>query len=174
MNEKLKTVIGEIINEIKETDTFGEWTKSLESEIKKIFPKSAVYVGLDSGIGKHITIFFTIGKDKSEYANKIEHNDPARHILMIHLNDDVTNDSSLPDKMALELVTGGSILVAPPKDSFLAFGRAKIGFRKKTGTPNQIFKHVINYFKKMKTVWLANKNNLGGGSDTNKILQKKY
>jgi len=44
--------------------------------------------------------------------------------------------------------------------SYMAYGRVKFGWRKKTGTPEQLLKHLDNYFKKMRKVVDANKDNL--------------
>lgn len=42
----------------------------------------------------------------------------------------------------------------------MAFGRKKIGWRKKTDTPEKIIVHFTNYFKKVKKVLMDNKDKL--------------
>ncbi len=49
--------------------------KTLEKKIKSIFPNSNVICKYDENIINGITIWFTFGKDKSEYANGISQND---------------------------------------------------------------------------------------------------
>ena len=163
----------ELLKELEpKNKTLNDWCADLESKIKTIFPKSMIWVKVVE-ISKHVVVIeFSIGKNKSEYDWGQVDNDPARHKFIIHLPNGVTGNSELPDKMQIKLLIGGSVVIKPPKGSHYSIGRAKVGFRNKTGKPDAIFKHVIDYFTKLKTVWKANVKNL---SDAHaKLVGKKY
>jgi hypothetical protein len=81
-------------------------------------------------------------------ANKISQNDIGHHILGIH---DIGNGV-----FSVDCLAGVGIYTKPEKGSFLAFGRTKAGWRKKTTTrETQIAEHVAAYFKRLEAVLLA-------------------
>jgi hypothetical protein len=61
-----------------------------------------------------------------------------------------TEGHFIKDKIVAELSVGGGIKVDPEPGSHMAFGRVKIGWRKKTATPEKMIKGMQDYFKKMK------------------------
>jgi hypothetical protein len=148
----------------------SEFISSLESAIKKSFPKSLVRVQASKNLGSSIGVTFALGKDKSEWANGIIHNDPLHHVLMIGWNE-FAEDAFLKDKITLDKPNiGGSLKVLPEEGSYMAFGRVKLGFRKKTAPPEGIVKHLGNYFKKVKGIL---KDNIDRLTDEDRIIAKK-
>jgi len=131
--------------------TVDEFVKKLESTIKKIFPKSYVNAYASTNLGSSIMLTFALGKDKSEWAGGYMDNDPLLHKFMIGWNS-FTEGHFIKDKIQAEISQGGSLRVNPEEGSRMAYGRAKIGWRKKTASPDKIIIHFENYFKKAKKV----------------------
>lgn len=155
------TVINKIDNYLNEVKTMkvDDFVNKLDSIIRKHFPKSHVNVQVSKNLGKEIDVFFTLGKNKSEWVNKIAENDPLYHRFMLAWNAFEDNEFT-KDKFEAELSVGGSLKVLPGPKSYMAFDRVKIGWRKKTGTPEAILKHFDNYFNKMKKVLKDNFDNM--------------
>lgn len=147
------------LNEASGLMTVDEFVKKLEATVKKIFPKSFIQVYASTNLGSSITFKFALGKDKSEWNNGIIQNDPLFHVWMIGWNS-FTDGHFIKDKIEAELSVGGSLAVRPEEGSYMAQGRAKIGWRKKTAPPDKIIQHFDGYFKKMKKVLKDNKDNL--------------
>lgn len=139
---------------ITDVDTFVD---AIDSTIRKIFPKSYINVKYSERLTKSIGISFTIGNGKSEYANGIINNDPAHHTFHIWLDKMV--DGVLPPKVVTEIGTGGTLYVKD-ETGRMAFNTIKVGWRKKTGTPQQTVKHFDTYFKKLMKAFVDNKENL--------------
>lgn len=139
--------------------TVDEFIKKLEDGVKKIFPRSFIQIYSGKNLGSSITFKFALGKDKSEWNNGIIHNDPLFHVWMIGW-ESFQDNGFTKDKIPAELSIGGSLAVRPQEGSYMAQGRAKIGWRKKTAPPDKIIQHFIAYFKKMKKVLVDNKDNL--------------
>jgi hypothetical protein len=149
---KLKNYLNENEKVLNEgTMTVDEFTAKLKSTIKKHFPKSKVEAWSSTNLGSSISLSFALGKDKSEWVNGIIENDPLLHRFMIGWNS-FAEGRFIKDKIQAELTIGGSMLVEPEEGSRMAYGRKKIGWRKKTDTPEKIITHFDNYFKKMKKV----------------------
>lgn len=165
--DKIDLFLNTNLNESIDADDF---VTKIQKTISKIFSKSFVKVNLSKRLGKTIQISFLLGKDKSEWINGIPENDPMKHMLFIWL-DRMGDDNILPDKIGIELSQGGDLTVRPKEGSHLAYDRVKIGWRKKTGTPEQILKHIDNYFKKAKQVLLKNKDRM---SSSHSHLVNKY
>ena len=72
---KLKSYLKENYTINEATMTVDEFTKNLESTIKKIFPKSFVRARASTNLGSSISLMFALGKDKSEWTNGIIEND---------------------------------------------------------------------------------------------------
>lgn len=164
--EKLKKKVKNL-SEATEADDFAG---KIQKTIEKIFPKSFVHVRFKKNLGKSIQISFLLGKDKSEWINGIPENDPMKHMFFIWL-DRMGDDNIIPDKISIELSQGGSLYVMPKEGSHLAYDSVKIGWRKKTGTPEQILKHIDDYFKKAMKVLKNNKDRM---DDRHSHLAKKY
>lgn len=74
-NERLMEAYNKVF-EAKGPMKVSEFMSALESAIKKSFPKSLVRVQASKNLGSSIGVVFALGKDKSEWANGIIHNDP--------------------------------------------------------------------------------------------------
>ena len=148
----------EIINEAS-TMTVDEFVKNLESAIKKIFPKSFIQVYADTNLGSSITFKFALGKDRSEWTNGIIQNDALFHVFMIGWNS-FKEGTFIKDKIVADLSVGGSLKVSPSEGSRYAFEKIKIGWRKKTATPEKMISSMADYFKKVKDVLMKNKDRL--------------
>jgi len=165
----LEKIDNYLTKNLNESTNAVEFAETIQNTIRKNFSKSFVNVNLSNRLGKSIQISFLLGKDKSEWASGIAENDPMKHMLFIFLGK-MGEDNILPDKIKIELSQGGSLAVKS-ENPHLAFDRVKIGFRKKTGTPEQILKHIDNYFKKAKQVLLKNKDRM---ATSHSHLANKY
>lgn len=155
---------------IEPSDEIQKFLDNVESAFKKEF-KNGYYLGrLEKGLGSpHLYFHFSLIGDTKDLSGGYRDNDPMQHKMMIH--DPIKlEDGSTMEKMTIELIVGGSLSVKPDADSYLAMGRVKFGWRKKSGSLSQIEKHLIDYFKKMKKVVDANKENIYGASK----IDKKY
>mgnify|MGYP003645844243 CR=1 FL=1 len=131
-----------------------EWGAAIEKEYKKHFPKGKFSAKDHKGLGRYLSVSFGI-QDPKKWANDIAGNDPALHSILLDLNDDGT----FPTKITADMGQGGSMAIKST-NPHMAYGRVKFGWRKKTGTPDQLLKHMTNYFAKMKKVVDANQDNL--------------
>lgn len=147
-----------LVNEASQM-TVDEFVKALEAEVKKSFPKSYISVRASTNLGASIMFQFALGKDKSQWTNGIIQNDPLFSSWMIGWNS-FTEGHFIKDKIEAELSTGGSLKVNPDPGSHMALGSVKIGWRKKTDTPEKIVKYFGNYFKKVQTTLKANKDRM--------------
>ena len=124
-----------------------ELAAQLESAIKAVFPNSAVKAVFTDNISPTITIWFALQGDKSKHENGIVHNDPMYSLYFIH---GLGADGSVPEKITIDSSDGGSVAVKPDPGSMMAYGRLKLGWRKKTGSPADIVRHVAKYFTNAK------------------------
>ena len=136
-----------------------EFVSKLESEIKKVFPNSFIRAYASTSLGASIHLTFALGNGKSEWPNGIIQNDVLHHSFMIGWNS-FTEGHFIKDKIEADLSVGGSLKVEPEKGSYMAFGRVKTGWRKKTDTPEKIITYIGNYFKKVKQVLKNNKDRI--------------
>ena len=95
---------------------------------------------------KAIYIVTALEKDISKVPHKIWMNDRAFQKFFVY---GVNEDDTLQGKLQAELIQGGKLLVKPEPGSHMAFGSVKFGWRKKSGTPDQIVRHFGNYFKRV-------------------------
>lgn len=137
--------------------TAAELTRAIESAIRKHFPKSALRVGFSHNLKPGISIMFAIAGGKDEVPNGIMQNDLSYTTAFIWGTD---KEGNLEPTLQFDPSQGGSIMVKPPEGSHLAFGSVKAGLRKKKGTPEQVLKHIDNYFAKLLKTLKANKDNL--------------
>jgi hypothetical protein len=141
----------------EETDA-ALFSKELENEIQKIFPKSNIKVIPKNILGDlDVMVYFTLGKNESEYVNKISKNDPAYHILSIS-GAEKTGEILKP--LTLDVDQGAGFMINPPEGSHLAMDRIKVPFRKATGDKNKIKKALVDYFIKLKTELKKNVDNI--------------
>jgi hypothetical protein len=85
---------------------------------------------------------------KADWANGIYENDPSYNTFWIH--EAFTAEGLLP-VMKIEISQGGD--VCGPNASHCT----KVGWRNKTGTPDQILKHVQAYYTKLRLVFDAHR-----------------
>jgi hypothetical protein len=132
---------------ITKYSTGEELARAIESSIRKHFPKSYVSVNVASGIGgPSIRLTFAVAGSKEEVPNKIWNNDISLTKGFIW---GLNKDGTLKDKLEWDPAMGGSFLINPEQGSPNAFSKIKVGLRKKKGTPEQVVKHLDNYFKKL-------------------------
>jgi hypothetical protein len=139
-----------------------DYMDAITNGIKSTFPDSYVSASFDSNLGEAITIYFTIGKDNSEYINQISDNDPLYTSIMLATK-------------TINGFKGGEVLPSELEMSPLRFRKfylkgydffknpkafVKVPFSKKTGNPEVVKKYIIDYFKKVKQLLIANKDNL--------------
>jgi len=132
-----------------------EFIKKIEQSFKKNFSKGWFRPSKGAlGGGMYIK---TGIQSESKHSGGIYENDPAYQIIALR---GVIMGKPLPEKIEVDLSVGASLTIKPTEGSHMAQGRVKFGWRKKTGTPEQILKHLDNYFGKMKKVFDANKDNM--------------
>lgn len=152
--KQINNIIGELSVSAAPINTVDELIAALTEAISNTFPKSFVDVSFSERLGKDVTIRFALGKDKSEFPNGYIENDPAKQIIMVAY-DQINDDNTLFDKINVKMVQGDNIAV-PSKVPHLAFERIKVGFRKRTDTPERIVQYIDNYFQKLKQVLIEN------------------
>ncbi len=119
-----------------------ELAKEIENIIKKHFPNSLTFAKFSNNLYPSIRLTFALGKDKSQWSNGIIHNDPAHHVFIIEGFD---KEGNLGEKIAIEGHIGSGVYTKPN-----ASGKVTIPFRKKTGKPELVKKHIDAYFAKLK------------------------
>lgn len=100
---------GQVISLLEENESDAD---KLAGDIRKsifsIFPSSYVDVKFRTTLGSPaVDIFFLLGKDKSEWINGIEHNDPAYTRISVYGMD---KEGVISKPLSLNLSTGGSFL----------------------------------------------------------------
>ncbi len=128
----------------------NEMAEEIGKEIQKIFPKSAVLSRFSKNLTTGITVYFTLGKDKSEYANGISHNDPMHMTIFIGTGE-FGEQGEIPNKLQLDISHAGVLHL----DNFAK--KIKFGWRNKKGSPEQIVKTIVDYFKKARKIYDENK-----------------
>jgi hypothetical protein len=136
-----------------------KWVADLDAELKRILPKSFIQARFVKRIGESIQIDMTLGKDKSEWAHGIEHNDPIRQTIFLWSGTREWPESGMPELLKAEN-SGGTLMVEPEGKSMYAFDRIKLGWRNKTGNPEVIYKHIVDYVKKVKAIIKENDHRL--------------
>ena len=132
-----------------------ELLSQISNEYSKVFPYAWINTSVVNGLGQYAVVSFGVQSHKKLSGGYI-HNDPANHLFLIH----DLKDGELPEKIEVDLATGGRLSVKPALDSYCAYDTVKLGWRKKSGNPEQILKHLKNYFVKMKKVIDENSDNL--------------
>lgn len=137
--------------------TAAELVPVIERTIRKHFPKSLFRVRFEPEMKPSVTVVFAIAGGKGEVPNGIMQNDLSYTTIFIWGMD---KEGNLQPTLQFDYSQGGRIMVKPPEGSHLAFGNVKVGLRKKKGTPEQLLKHIDNYFAKLLKTLKANKDNL--------------
>lgn len=147
----------ESIEESADLATAAELVPAIERAIRKHFPKSSLRVAFKPSLKPSIQITFAVAGGKDEVPNGIMQNDLSYTSAFIWGMD---KEGNLGPKLQFDPSQGGTVMTKPPEGSHLAFGSAKVGLRKKTGTPAQVLKHVDTYFTKLLKTLKANKGDL--------------
>jgi len=121
--------------------------KTIEDELVKLFPDSNIVVRYEKGMGHHLYLGFTLGKDKTEYNNGIWENDVAAHKIMFHIKNNTYSSSRI----------SGNIYAKPEPGSYMAGRMIKAPWREFT-TPDSkvVVKKVVDYFTKLKQLLIDN------------------
>lgn len=133
----------------------------IKSAYMKEFPKGWMNIKINKGLGDP-SLYMMFGiQPEEKWSSKIKDNDPGLQQMFVY----GVTDKEITDKIEADLFRGGSLTVKPEEGSHMAFGRVKFGWRKKKGSIEQIEKHLVNYFKKMRKVVDENKDNLSHDID---------
>lgn len=130
-----------------EQHTEETFKAQLESSFRSFFPLGYFRAHFSTGFLTSITVRFGLIGEQSDVSNNIRENDPMYHVIIVR---GFSDDGVAGQKLEAESAVGGSISVNPPKNSHLAMGREKIGWRKKTDSPEKVLKHFDKYFEKMR------------------------
>lgn len=134
----------EIVMESNNKLTPQEFVDQANKEFEKLFPKSYHNIRLATILGDVVSFSFGIlARDK--IPSNIVQNDPAFHSGLIQ---DLKNKNEFEDKITIDFTSAS--LAIKPDNPYMAYGRLKTGWRKKTGTPEQVLKHFVDYLKKLR------------------------
>jgi hypothetical protein len=148
-----------MLNEDSSQISAVDFMAKIDSTIRSIFPNSSIVVNNRSLGNTSICIQFSLGKDKNEWINGIEFNDPARNNYWMH--DSIDGLGNMKPMITVECDSAGSIF---DKDHT----RIKTGWMKKTGSPDKVLDHIKKHFIKLKEVGKQNKDRL------DPIIQDKF
>ena len=141
------------------SDNANDLAIEIENTIKKIFPKSAVKAEFNSRMYPSITVWFTLGKDKSEYINGIEQNDIAHMRLTIDgKGQEIGKDGEI--KGLLQVENSSPSFRIKSESPYMAFGRMKVPFRKASGSSEKIVEYIKKYFITFKKALQDNKDKI--------------
>ena len=124
------------------TMTADNLVDTIKATITGLFPESFVRVRFSTSISPVIHIVFAARADG--WPNGIVENDRAFHRIFVG-NGEIGRDGTLPQRVKASLLVGGTVY--GPN----ATNGVKVGWRNRTGTPEQIVKHFATYFAKLKT-----------------------
>jgi hypothetical protein len=146
---------------IRKIATSDDLALEIQKVILGIFPKSMVKAEFSKRMYASIWVYFTLGKDKSEYINGYSENDIA--VMSFRIDGkggkELPEDGSLTGDVQVEN-TNASFSVKPPEGSYLAFGRVKVPFKKISGPPEKIVDYIKKYFITFKKALQANRDNI--------------
>lgn len=144
------------------------FTNELKQAIQNVFPSSGVDVAFSKQFLPSITIRFTIGSGRDEYANGIIQNDAMFTVIHIFGVDDSGNPTP---NMSVES-SSGSFYVKSTNPMF-AYERIKTGWRNfKAKDKETVVRKITEYFKKAKATLLQNIDKLD--DYTKELVKKKY
>ena len=105
----------------------------IENIIKQYFPKSYIRVYFSKGFLSSLVITFGIGQ-KSDWYNGYFENDPISAKYMIrgigNSGKGLSDDGTITGDLEFVPLTGLSLLIKPPKNSYFAYDKIKFGLRK--------------------------------------------
>ena len=127
--------------------------ESFKNKFTQQFPNSMIHVS-EAALSDDMVITFTLAQPE-DYPNKIINNDPMYHIIFVIDCKD--------GKFHVESTLSG--LYVNPREEYLAMSCVKTKMRKKTGTPEQVEKHLNKWLDNLKQIVVENKNDIYGGLD---------
>ncbi len=137
---EITRIAGRIIAEAALT-TATDLVDDIRGTISHIFPDSFVKVRFETSLSPVIHIVFAFDQ-KDGWPNGIIENDRAFHRIFVG-NGEIATDGTLPPRLKAELLTGGTVY-GPNVTN-----RVRVGWRNRTGTPQQIVKHLSTYFGRL-------------------------
>ena len=167
--------------------TVGEFIDSVKRIYNQYFPDSECIAQNRKIFGQeYIQIIWYLSKDSSETAHNIRDNDMLHIAFDIDLEDntksgevyEVTiydnsskNDRPMPDTITLN-VQHKSYLTAP-ENSYYAYGRRSLPFRKTTGTPQKILDTLDKYAQKLHALLESDLNDGKLHNNHTELVQRK-
>lgn len=143
----------------------------LESSFKAKFPKSYFSSHLRSSLGSTgLLIDLMICGSPDECPNKINLNDPMFHRITINGFDKAGN---VVGPLTLSKAIGGTLSLTAAPGSGLAIDSKKLGFASKTGTAEEIAKHLDKYFEKAKLVLMKNLDSIYGTEEFRSYIKQQ-
>lgn len=140
--------------------SIDDFTQQVKDAYYKQFPRGWIKGGLEKSIGQYVALTFGI-QPKEKWFNGYESNDPAHQSIVIHQ----VKDSKFLPKIVADNGSTGSTMLIKPKTPNLAYSRIKLGYRKKTGTPEQVLDHIKKYFVQMRKIVDLNRDKLAHDID---------
>lgn len=151
-------------------NTVDDLTKEVKKTFEKYFPDSFIRVSYSSSFSKSISIRFALGKDNSEFNNKIIENDPMYSLAFIWFDSKSVDEAgNIVGPMVLESSVGKGLAWNGPD----GFNRIKVPFRKTTGDVDKIMKALNRYFGRLKDAVKANADSINAAVsfDANKKVR---
>ncbi len=140
MGEIARRIAGRIIADAA-LATADDLVGAIKGTITQLFPDSFVGVKFGTNLSPVIHIVFAFDREDG-WPNKIIENDRAFHRIFVG-NGEIAKDGTLPPKLKAELLTGGTVY-GPNVTN-----RVRVGWRNRTGTPEQVVKHLATYFDRL-------------------------
>ena len=141
------------------SDNAEDIGKAIVEEFKKHFPKSKIDARFATHLGANLRIVFSLVDTTEKLPNRIADNDPAYSVWLINGFD---KTGKAGPKIKAEIMRGGTLNVKPPEGSHMAMGSLKLGWRNKTGTPENIIKSFAEFAAKAKKLMVENADNIYG------------
>lgn len=141
----------QLLKEYSEELSVEEMQNEIETISLNNFPKCGIRTHYSTNLGKSIDITFTLGKNKQEYENGIELNDPLRHIIIIMFRNNGNFD--------LEFVSGD--MSVKSESPYKAYGSIKTKLRNKSNITFSEVKSILDkFFKNLKKIIKDNKDKI--------------
>lgn len=149
-NESANSTNESVTEPVMSEEVATALANDIKAKIKAIFPDSFVNAEASFRHVPTIHVWFALGKDKSEWANGISENDPAKMRITVWL-----------DRLPLKVESAtGSFNIKPPAGSNLAYGRVNVGWRNFSTDQTQVADKIGKYFVKLRDALIANIDNM--------------
>ena len=132
----------------------NEMIKAISESYGKQFPQSRCIVKYNPSLWRSIGITCKLANERTENSGGYWENDMFDIRFSIaapgeqQLPKDINAESKMPEALQLEIWDKSYLL--KPTDSFMAFNRRSLSFRKTTGSPEKIVKTLDKYFKMLR------------------------